>query len=114
MVTLDTLFAELRIIRQLVEARGAAVRLSRSDRAMLEGLLPAIVGAVGSAPFLARELLDAPAPGLRLVLCDMSARRLGRLFRRGEGVPLGGYVVERLSHEGGAVVWRVCTVVAVS
>ena len=112
MVTLDTLFAELRIIRQLVEARGAAVRLSRSDRAMLEGLLPAIAGAVGSEAFLVRELLHVDAQGLRGVLGGCSAKALGRLLRRAEGQPVGGYVVERLNTENGAILWRVVKVVS--
>ena len=111
MVTNDDLLAELRVIRQLLDDRGPALRLSRADRDRLGALLPVVAAVVGPDGFLVRELLQLESPGLALVLAGCSSRSLGRLLRRGEGVPVGGYVVERLGQESGAVLWRVLKVV---
>ena len=92
---------------EALEARDAARRLSRVDRDRLRAILPAITGAFGSSTFLVREALASDAPGLRLVLADVAARSLGRLLRRATGVPVDGYVVERVTVEDGAVLWRV-------
>jgi hypothetical protein len=94
-----------------LEAGAVTRRLSRADRERLERLLPVIAAAVASDGFLVSELLRLESPGLRLVVGASSARSLGRLLRRAEGVPVGGYVVERLGQEGGAVLWRVLKVV---
>jgi hypothetical protein len=111
MVTLDQVYAEVLRLAQLVEAREAS-RLSRADLDRLGGLLPVVAAVFGSEAFLVRELLQADHAGLALVLAGCSGRSLGRLLRRGEGVPVGGYVVERLGQEGGAVLWRVVKVVS--
>jgi hypothetical protein len=77
---------------------------------VLERILPAIAGALGSEYFLAREAVASANPALVLVLANMNARRLGKLLRRGNGVPVAGYVVHARAMEGGAVLWEVLRV----
>jgi hypothetical protein len=79
--------------------------LTRRDRRLLTALLPAIVGAVGSEPKLASELLEEPA--VRVVAGDLTARQLGRLLRRSLGLAIAGFVVEQAGTEAHAVLWRV-------
>lgn len=105
-----TLVAVLDRLNRL-EVGAVTQRLSRPDRERLDTLLPVIGAVVASEGFLVSELLRLESPGLRLVVGACSARSLGRLLRRGEGLPIGGYVVERIGQEGGAVLWRVLKVV---
>jgi hypothetical protein len=102
---------ELRAVHLLLLDRGPS-RLSRADRDRLARILPVVAGAVGSAPFLARELLEHPSAGLGLVLAGSSSRSLGRLLRRAEGQPVAGYVVEQVGIEAGAKLWSVSKVVS--
>jgi hypothetical protein len=102
------LLAEVRQLRgDLARLQGRST-LSRADRRILSKLLPALAGALGSELFLSCELLEHAAVGL--VCKGMSARQLGRLLRRSTGVPVDGYLVERVDEEAGAVVWRVVAV----
>jgi hypothetical protein len=109
---LERLFAvqgvELARLTVLVEARAA---LSRSDCARLTTLLPMIAGALGSSPFLVRELYVHESPDLRLGLIGIGAKALGRMLRRASGVSLAGHVVERVDREAGSTLWRVLAVV---
>lgn len=98
-------------VDRLLEQGGVASKLSREDRHVLARLLPPIGATIGSDGFLVRELLEHPAPALRIALEGMTAKRLGRLFVRGDGHPVAGFVVERLTTEHGAAVWRVRGVV---
>ena len=50
------------------------------------------------------------APGLRLVLGGCRRGASAVCCDVAEGLPVGGYVVERLGQEGGAVIWRVVKV----
>ena len=109
MVTLDLLYDELRAIHHLLADRGPS-RLSRADCDRLARILPVVVGAVGSAAFLVRELLEHSSAGLRLVLAGCSSRSLGRLLRRAEGQPVAGFVVQRVGVEAGAKLWQIVKV----
>ena len=100
---LDAIEGRLQVL-ELAEARR---RLSRRDRRVLERLLPVIVAVKGSDLFTTRELREAEAAGLRLVLDGLSPEALGRLLARAVGVPLSGLLVERVGAEHSAVVWRV-------
>ena len=82
--------------------------LCREDRAALERILPAIAGALGSESFLASEAIASANPALILVLAGMNARRLSKLLRRGDGVPVAGYAVHARGTEAGAVLGRCC------
>jgi hypothetical protein len=93
-----------------IEYRLSPSTLRREDRAALERILPAIAGALGSELFLASEAVTSDNPALVLVLAGMNARRLGRLLRRGDGVPVAGYVVHARGTEAGAVLWEVLRV----
>jgi hypothetical protein len=71
-----------------VEARQSPSSLCRADREVLERILPAVAGALGSEYFLASEAVASENAALVLVLAGMNARRLGKLLRRGDGVPV--------------------------
>lgn len=103
---LDAVLDELRAIRHLLEQRRPS-RLTREDRARLTTLLPALGGVFGSELFVAREVLEHPAPALRLVRGELSARSIGRLLQRAEGEAVQGYTVERAGTEVGSTLWRV-------
>jgi hypothetical protein len=103
-------FAELRARVAAIEHRLSPSTLRREDRAALERILPALAGSVGSACFLASEAVASDHPGVRLVLGSLTGRRLGRLLRRGEGVPVGGYVVHAQGMESGSILWAVLRV----
>jgi hypothetical protein len=89
--------------RRMAALEAARSTLSRADVELLQRLLPAWAGAVGSEPVLVGELLRYPA--IELVLAGMPARRLGRLLRRCTGRPVDAYIVKRLGREDGAVIW---------
>ncbi len=97
---------ELRALRADVARLRGAPRLSRMDVARLSRLLPVIGAVHGSELFTSAEVIEADAPGLRLVTAGLTPRRLGRLLRRAAGVPVAGYAVERVAVEAGACLWR--------
>jgi hypothetical protein len=93
------------------QARQPATMLSREDRPILAKLLPAIAGALGSEPFLARDLFVSNSAGLRLVLSESNSKRIGRLFGRAAGEAIGGYLVEDTgAMELNSILWRVVEV----
>lgn len=105
---LDAVLHELRAIRALLERQQQPPSsLGRADRAALERILPAIAGAIGSAWFACRDLEEEDSAALRLVLTGLSTKSVGRLFRRGMGHPVQGYVIERKDRELNAWLWRV-------
>ena len=105
------LLAEMRALRLAVERQQQGQRsVRRADRAVLERLLPVIAAVHGSEEFLSADLVEADAPGLRLVCAGISARSMGRLLRRTAGNPVGGYMVERLGLVAGVAIWRVVAV----
>ncbi len=106
-VTLEALFEEVRAIRRLLEERQAPSTLSRPDRAALGRILPAIAGAIGSEWFACRDLEDEDSAALRLVLKGLSTKSVGRLFRRGMGHAVDGYLIERKDRELNVWLWRV-------
>ena len=93
-----------------VEGRGTS-RLSKADQDQLERLLPVLAATYGSRNLTVKELLAAPAPGLKLVLGDSSSRRLGKLLARGEGTVIATYMIEKIGTEGHAAIWRIVGVV---
>ena len=104
---LDDVLDELRAIHALLERQQRPSSLSRADRAALGRILPAVAGTLGSEWFLARDLRADSRPALRLVLADLTSKRLGRLLLRADGVAIGGFVVERGGRELGSTLWRV-------
>jgi hypothetical protein len=95
-------------LRKEIPPRAEEYSLSRADLALLGRLLPAIGGALGSEPFLARDLFASAA--VRLVLSGLNTRQIGRLLRRAEGHTIDGYLIERVTVELGAILWRVVQV----
>jgi hypothetical protein len=82
--------------------------LTRRDRRLLIKLLPVIGAVHGSLPFTCRDLIDNDAPvALQLVLPHITAQRLGCLFRRADGQPVGGYVLQRQGVSNNVVTWAV-------
>jgi hypothetical protein len=102
------MMTELKGIRRAVERLARTDRvLSRADLALLDRLLPAVTGAIGSDWFLSRDLLQHHNAGLRLVLAGVNAKRLGNLLRRADGISIGAYQVERGPRELNSTLWRV-------
>jgi hypothetical protein len=83
--------------------------LTRADRVILGRLLPAIAGALGSEPFVTRDLFDGEMPALRLVTRGLTPRQAGRLFGRAERrrQAIDGYIVQRDGSELHAALWRI-------
>ena len=107
---LRELVEQVRGLRADLAERRPATSLSRVDRERLARLLPAIGGTLGSEPFNSSEICEHDAAALRLGRAGLTAKQLGRLLRRAVGTPVGGYLVERLGEEAGAVLWRVVQV----
>ena len=107
------LLEEVRAIRarlETIEARRMPQsRVSRSQRELLEKVMPVVAGAKGSTWFVVAELFTDASPALCLVLFGVSRRSLGKALARAAdtGEVIGGFVVERAAPEAGAVVWRV-------
>ena len=102
----SAILQELRAIRQALERR----QTPRDDQHA--ALLQAIAQAAGSAAFTSAELIAhaSVAGELRtafLASCGLSARKLGRLLRKCEGVECGGVVIERVGADNSGVVWVV-------
>jgi hypothetical protein len=112
--TPDLVDVQIRVLElerrvRALEAAEAARRRSRlrpGDVPALAKILPAVIGALGSEPFVSSDLVELARDnvGLAAVL-GRSSKQLGRLFARAEGLELGGYLVER-----GARCWRVLAV----
>jgi hypothetical protein len=80
---------------------------TRADRAVLEKILPAIAGAYGSDNFSSRDLVEDASPAVRLVVRGLSAKRVGKLFSRADGIPINGLMVQRQGEEFHVTAWRV-------
>jgi hypothetical protein len=104
---LRELVAEVRGLRADQRERRPASSLSRADRAVLARLLPAAGGVFGSEPFLTRDLFESDSAALTLVLRGLNVRQVGRLFRRGEGQAIDGYMIQRDGKELNAILWRI-------
>jgi hypothetical protein len=99
--------ADRRARLEAIEHRLSHSTLRREDREALGRILPVLGATFGGDLFLASECITHHAPGLRLVLAGMNARRLGRLLRGGAGVAVDGYMVSASGTEAGAVIWCV-------
>ena len=104
---LRELVTEVRGLRADLRERRAAASLSRGDRALLARLLPAAGGVFGSEPFLTRDLFESDSAALTLVLRGLNVRQVGRLFRRGEGLAIDAYMIQRDGVELHAILWRI-------
>jgi hypothetical protein len=98
----------LRARMDAVEAWQSPSSLCRADREALERILPAVAGALGSEYFLAIEAVASENAAIVLVLAGMNARRLGKLLRRGDGVPVAGYAVHARGTEAARCCGRCC------
>jgi hypothetical protein len=85
--------------------------VSRADRDILTKLLPAVGGVFGPELFLTRDVVESDAPAIQLVRGGLTAKTLGKLFRRAAGVPVAGYLITTDGVEAGACLWRVRQVV---
>lgn len=102
--------AELRAIRTALETPRPVSTLTRSDRARLAAILPAVGGVLGSELFTVRDLFESAAAAIRLVLHGMNRKQIGRLLARGEGQAVDGYLVQRDGSELGVILWRIVQV----
>jgi hypothetical protein len=105
---LRELILEVRTLRCAVERHGRPSKLSRSDRITLERLLPAIqILFPDQQLFTAGEVMAHPAPGFRVVRGRLSAKSLGRLLTRADGVGIAGFKVSVISTERNISLYRV-------
>jgi len=107
---LEAAYAALALEVRALKGQGAS-RLSSGDLDTLNAIVPVLAATYGSANFTVKELLAAPAPGLKLVLGDVSSRRLGKLLARGEGTVIATYMIEKIGTEGHVVIRRIVGVV---
>ena len=115
---LDAISAQLAALpAAIATAQHAGSSLTRADRDALEILLPGIAVAVGAEKFAVRELILEDAErdeALRIVLeramgeLDASAaKRLGRLFRRADGIVVEGLHLQSGIKARAGLLWRV-------
>jgi hypothetical protein len=104
---LRELVTEVRGLRADQRERRPVSALSRSDRALMARLLPAAGGVFGSEQFLTRDLFESEAAAVKLVTRGLNVRQVGRLFRRGEGQAIDGYMIQRDGAELNAILWRI-------
>lgn len=97
-------------------------RLERIERLLDRGrgardaqdiaLLVAVVESIGDRAFTSSELMahteaDSSLSAALLAADVTTTRELGHLFRRLEGIPLGGFRLERVGDQRAGVAWRV-------
>ena len=83
----------------VLERPPRAPQLTRQDRAVLARLLPVLGATFGSEPFSSRDALEDDTSALRLVTTGMSAKSIGRLLARGDGLAIDGLMVRRQGAE---------------
>jgi hypothetical protein len=104
----------LKDMRQQLSQQQRPSHLTRKDRAALEAILPAVAGAIGSELFTSAELFEHEAPGVRLVVGKLNAKKLGWLLKRAVGTSVGGFTVKQDGTECGSVLWRVLATTSLS
>jgi hypothetical protein len=86
-------------------------RIRPEDRQRIERLLPVIGAVLGDATFTAKDVLIAAGgnagAGLRIVLHTVSARSLGRLFKRCDGIIVDTYRLASSGHDRRARTWHI-------
>ena len=70
-------------------------------------MLPALAGTYGAAEFTARDVSEDDRPAVRLVVGGYSAKRLGKLLARADGLAVDGLQLQRNGLEFGVSVWRI-------
>jgi hypothetical protein len=104
---LRELVEQVKGLRADLRERRPAASLSRDDRAYLARLLPVLGGVYGSEGFTSRDCVEDDAPAVRLVLEGRSAKAIGKLLARAEGIAIAGLLVRRTGVDGQVTVWRV-------
>lgn len=106
---LAAVLAELRGLRaDLAAAREPRPStVNRGDRVLLARMLPAIAGAYGSEVFSARDLTEDTRPAVRLVMDGLTAKQVGKLFSRADGIAIDGLMVQRAGVEFHVTSWRI-------
>ena len=107
---LRELVAEVRGLRADLARQPRASTLTREDRARLAAILPAAGGVFGPELFLTRDLFASESAALQLVLDGLTAKQLGRLFRRADGQAIDGYLIQRDGSELNTALWRIVAV----
>ena len=94
-----------RRILALEQGRGIAPQL----REVLARVLPVVAGLFGSEPFRVAHLFKHADVGLRMALDGISPTKLGQIFATAAsaGIDIDGLVIQRLSEEGHARLWKV-------
>jgi hypothetical protein len=104
---------KLDAILQAVERRDRSRRpapLSREGLGILRRILPAVVGVRGSEGaerLTSRDLVEDEAPAIRLAVGQLTAKQIGKLFARAEGIPIDGLMVQRDGVDFHVTAWRI-------
>jgi hypothetical protein len=102
-----------RLRAEVAEVRALLERRAPAPDAAVEALLRAIAKYAPDRAFTTAELVvhAGKVPELRgavvAVVGGLNARKIGRAFRRVEGVNLGGLTVVRIGDDGAGVIWCV-------
>lgn len=104
---LRELVAGQRRIIALLERRQRPVSLSREDRKGLARLLPAVAGVYGAEPFSARDLAEDDRPAVSIVVGGRSAKLLGKLLSRADGIGVDGLMLQRQGIEYQVTQWSI-------
>ena len=81
--------------------------MTRTDRAVLARLLPAVGGVYGAETFTARDLVEDDRPAVRLVVRGRSVKRLAKLLARADGLAIDGLTLHRMGLECQITTWRI-------
>ena len=90
-------------IQQLTVSRSCGPK--DADIETLRRLLPAIAGRHGSSAFRASEVLADPI--WRELAGSINSQRLGMVFARCEGIEIDGRYIQRVTAEGGVLLWEI-------
>jgi hypothetical protein len=112
---LELLEAQLEVLQQILQAvtqpcQKAQSTLSRTDRATLTRLLPAVAGVLGPETFSARDLAEDDRPAVRIVVQGRSVKRLGKLLSRADGIAIDGLMLQRQGLEYQVTTWQIVAV----
>ena len=91
----------------VLEQRQPARPLRQADLAILARLLPVLGATYGEDGFTSRDCAEDDAPGLRLVVGQMSVKAIGKLLARANGIAIDGLMVRRQRMEFQVTIWQV-------
>ncbi len=102
--TADQLFGLLVLVNAKLDVLLTRQRPANDD-ALMQRLLPAIVGRYGAQVFTSREVVKDVV--FKTIIGGLNSRKLGKLFARNTDVLFSGYCLEKGKTIDGSRVWSV-------